>query len=189
MKKYILIAGVNGAGKSTLYQTLDSLKSMNRVNSDEIVRTFGDWQNPDDVIKAGKIAVNQINEFIIKGITFNQETTLCGNSIIKNIRRAKDFGFIIEMHYVGLNDVAIAKDRIRYRVEHGGHGIPDTDVERRYIESMNQLRNVIPIANIVILYDNSDTFRRFAIYKNGKLHVISRNIPDWYRYIKNEEIK
>ena len=36
MKKYILIAGVNGAGKSTLYQTLDSLKMIERVNTDEI---------------------------------------------------------------------------------------------------------------------------------------------------------
>lgn len=31
MKKYILIAGVNGAGKSTLYQTIDSLKLMERL--------------------------------------------------------------------------------------------------------------------------------------------------------------
>lgn len=36
MKKYILIAGVNGAGKSTLYQTLESLKQMERINTDEI---------------------------------------------------------------------------------------------------------------------------------------------------------
>lgn len=41
MEKYILIAGVNGAGKSTLYQTLDSLKDMKRVNTDEIVKSFG----------------------------------------------------------------------------------------------------------------------------------------------------
>ena len=41
MEKYILIAGVNGAGKSTLYQTLDSLKDMKRINTDEIVKSFG----------------------------------------------------------------------------------------------------------------------------------------------------
>ena len=32
----VLIAGVNGVGKSTLYQTLDSLKMIERVNTDEI---------------------------------------------------------------------------------------------------------------------------------------------------------
>lgn len=56
MEKYILIAGVNGAGKSTLYQTLDSLKDMKRVNTDEIVKSFGKWNNLVDVNKAGKIA-------------------------------------------------------------------------------------------------------------------------------------
>ena len=54
MKKYILIAGVNGAGKSTLYQSLQSLQSMPRVNTDEILREFGDWKNMIDVMAAGE---------------------------------------------------------------------------------------------------------------------------------------
>ena len=89
MKKYILIAGVNGAGKSTLYQTLDSLRMMERVNTDEIVRSFGDWKNAYDVLKAGKLAVRKINEYFDNGISFNQETTLCGNSILRNITKAQ----------------------------------------------------------------------------------------------------
>ena len=44
MKKYVIIAGVNGAGKSTLYQTDDDLKSLSRVNVDEIVKEIGDWK-------------------------------------------------------------------------------------------------------------------------------------------------
>lgn len=55
MRKYILIAGVNGAGKSTLYQSLQSLQDMPRVNTDEILREFGDWRNAGDVMTAGKI--------------------------------------------------------------------------------------------------------------------------------------
>lgn len=57
MKKYVLIAGVNGAGKSTLYQTLPNLQNMPRVNTDEILKEFGDWRNAVDVMRAGKIAV------------------------------------------------------------------------------------------------------------------------------------
>lgn len=84
MKKYILIAGVNGAGKSTLYQSLQSLQGMPRVNTDEILRDFGDWRNMADVMTAGKIAVKKIARYFDEGITFNQETTLCGKSIINN---------------------------------------------------------------------------------------------------------
>ena len=90
MKKYILIAGVNGVGKSTLYQSLQELQDMPRVNTDEIVKEFGDWRNIGDVIAAGKIAVKRISQYFDEGITFNQETTLCGKSILSNIKRAKE---------------------------------------------------------------------------------------------------
>jgi len=109
VKKYILIAGVNGVGKSTLFYLLHELTGMPRINTDKIVREFGKWDNPIDVMKAGKIAIKKINDLFEAGITFNQETTLCGNSIIKNIRKAKSKGYYIEIHYVGVDSVEIAK--------------------------------------------------------------------------------
>ena len=96
MKKYILIAGVNGAGNFTLYQTLESLKGIERVNTDEIVKSFGDWSSLPDVLKAGKIAVSKINEYFENGISFNQETTL--SSTNQNLARSNtpsNISFII----------------------------------------------------------------------------------------------
>ena len=184
MKKYILIAGVNGAGKSTLYQSLESLKNMPRVNVDEIVRSFGDWQNKSDLLEAGKIAVKRIQEYFAQGITFNQETTLCGTSIIKNINLAKLQGYKIELHYIGVASVDIAKERIAYRVSQGGHGIPDADVERRYTESFNRLKEIINLCDLAILYDNTEVFNRFAIYQNGKLFGLTDERPNWYDELK-----
>lgn len=190
MKKYIIIAGVNGAGKSTLYQTLDSLKRMERVNSDEIVRSFGNWKNPLDVIKAGRMAVFRINEYFENGITFNQETTLCGNSIIKNIERAKSLGYWIEVHYVGVESVDIAKERIAYRVANGGHDIAESDVERRYVESFKQLNKIKEKCDLVVMYDNTEIFKRFAVYQNGFMTREADDVPRWFEkyVIKNELI-
>ncbi len=110
--KYVLIAGVNGAGKSTLYQSIDSFKNMPRVNLDEIVREFGDWRKASDVMKAGKIAVNKIKEYFDNRVTFNQETTLCGNSIERNIKLAKELGYFIELHYIGVESIEVAKKEL-----------------------------------------------------------------------------
>lgn len=185
MKKYIVIAGVNGAGKSTLYQTLETIKQIDRINTDEIVRSFGNWKNAGDVIKAGKIAVKKIEECFRNGISFNQETTLCGNSIINNIIKAKNLGYKIEVHYIGVESIEIAKERIAYRVEHGGHGIPNADVERRYYESFEHLRKIMNICDVVILYDNTEAFNRFAIFHNGEAVMLSKELPDWYgKYLK-----
>ena len=109
MKKLILFAGVNGAGKSTLYHTLYKTADMPRVNTDEIVKEFGDWRNFQDILTAGKIAVKRIDDFLKCGETFNQETTLCGKGILKQIKRAKRLGYYIELHYVGVDSVDIAK--------------------------------------------------------------------------------
>ena len=54
------------------------------MNTDEILREFGDWRDMADVMTAGKIAVKKIAKYFDEGIAFNQETTLCGKSIINN---------------------------------------------------------------------------------------------------------
>lgn len=100
MEKYIIIAGVNGVGKSTLYQSTPSLQDMPRINTDEIVRDIGTWKNSADIFKAGKIAVRLLHQYLKDGISFNQETTLCGKSIIKKLQKAKEYGYYIEMHYI-----------------------------------------------------------------------------------------
>lgn len=90
MLKYVLVGGVNGAGKSTLYVSEKSMWKLPRVNTDEIVKGFGDWRNISDVIKAGKIAVKLIDKYFEEKVSFNQETTLCGKSVMRNIKRAKE---------------------------------------------------------------------------------------------------
>ena len=117
MKKYVLVGGVNGAGKSTLYQTSPALQKMKRVNTDEIVKEIGDWRSLSDVMKAGKIAVTLIYKYFAEETSFNQETTLCGRSIIKNIHKAEALGYMIELHYIGVDSVEIAKQRVEHRVK------------------------------------------------------------------------
>lgn len=180
MPKYILLAGVNGAGKSTLFYMLRDMRDMARVNTDEIVREFGDWKNAADVLKAGRIAVKKLNQLIEAGATFNQETTLCGQTILRNIQRAGEKGYKIELHYVGVSSAEIAKERIRFRVKQGGHGIPEKDVERRYEESFENLRKIMPYCDLIVFYDNSESFRRFAILKKGKMVLRSKTVPDWF---------
>ena len=178
MKKYILIAGVNGAGKSTLFHVLDELKDMPRVNTDEIVKQFGDWNNISDTFKAGKQAVKMINDF------FDKETTLCGNNILKNIKKAKMLGYYVELHYVGVENVDIAKKRVAHRVSVGGHGIPEEDIERRYIETFNNLNKIISECDRISFYDNTSEFERFAIIEGGTTVILVNNIPDWFEKVK-----
>jgi len=183
VKKYILFAGVNGAGKSTLYQTNESLASMPRINVDEMVRQIGSWKNPVDVMQAGKLAVKKWEEYLEQGISFNQETTLCGRSILQKIQKAKKLGYFIELYYVGLDSAETAKLRVRTRVASGGHGISEADIERRYQESIQQLQIILPICDMVEIYDNTIAFTKIAGFKKGTCIFQNKNLPEWVKGI------
>ena len=111
---------------------------------------------------------------------FNQETTFCGQSILKNIKYAKQLGYEIELHYVGISSAELAKERIAYSVAQGGHGILERDVDRRFVESREQLKKILPLCDVAVLYDNTERFHRIAIYESGCIMNLSPILPSWY---------
>lgn len=172
---YILFAGVNGAGKSTLYKsglwTRDSSdERLPRVNPDEILVAHG-WGSADRIaqLKAAREAVRLITAHLQSRISFNQESTLAGRTIVRTIERAKSLGYRVTLHYVGLADPAVALERIRGRVAHGGHDIPKEDVMRRAKSSVQNLRAVIPVCDVVNVYDNTEYLKFVASFKDGSL--------------------
>lgn len=70
-----------------------------------------------------------------------------------------------------------------HRVSVGGHGIPEEDIEKRYVETFKNLKEVLPMCDLVALYDNTEevAFRRVAIYKNGEPIRVSSRVPEWYK--------
>lgn len=170
-KTYTLIAGVNGAGKSTFYRLGDILpKNQKRVNSDEILKeNKGDWRNVRDQMDAMKEAVRRKKTYLEKGISFNQETTLSGNGIIRDIQQAKQRGFKVQMYYVGVESADLAVERVANRVKQGGHGIEEDDIKRRYESSLKNLRNAIGLCDKVYIYDNTVEFKQVAIFEDGKM--------------------
>ena len=173
MKKVLYIfAGVNGAGKSTLYNSGnldDNIKYSTRINTDEIVRKIGDWKNNSDQIKAAKMAINIRNDCLKHGRSFNEETTLTGKTILKTIDKAKELGYELQLFYLGVASPEIAKERIRNRVEKGGHNIADEIVEKRYYESLKNLKQVITKFDEIYLYDNSIKYKHIFSFINNKI--------------------
>ena len=184
MKKiFYLFAGVNGAGKSTLYNTesLDiNIKDTVRINTDEIVRKIGNWKNDSDQIKAAKIAINLRNNCFQCGKSFNEETTLTGKTILKNIDKAKEQGYELQLFYVGLNSSDIAKERVKNRVEKGGHNIENDVIEKKYYESLKNLKKIISKFDKVYLYDNSIKYKNIFLFSDNTILFKDKNIT-WSR--------
>jgi len=183
MKKvFYLFAGVNGAGKSTLYNSEslnNDIKNTIRINTDEIVREIGDWRNNSDQLKAAKMAINLRNECFLYGKSFNEETTLTGKTILKTIDRAKELGYELQLFYVGVSSTEIAKERIKSRVEKGGHHIENDIVEKRYYESLKNLKEILLKFDKVYLYDNSKKYKNIFSFSNNKILFKNNKSISW----------
>ena len=153
--EYTIIAGVNGAGKSSLYNsgTLVKSKLGVRLNVDELVQKEYDNKWQDDLIQleAGKRIVRQLKECIANGISFNQETTLSGNSTERYINEARSHGFIISLYYVALRNMELSLQRVASRVENNGHGVYEDILRNRYSKSFANLVKIMPLCDNVIV--------------------------------------
>jgi predicted ABC-type ATPase len=136
MATYTIFAGVNGAGKTSIYESIyyKRNKDEKRINTDEMVARIGSWEDSSLQIKCAREAIKLIDYYIENDISFNQETTLSGKSIVRNIKKAKQKGFYVIMNYIGVDNPNIAKERVRVRILKGGHGIPEDAIERRYYD-------------------------------------------------------
>lgn len=68
----------------------------------------------------------------------------------KNFKRAKQLGYTIELHYVGVDSVETAKRRVAERVQNGGHGIPESDIEKRYFQSFSNLQYLLKECDLAV---------------------------------------
>lgn len=189
-KNLYLFAGVNGVGKSTMYnsQIEEGIKQSIRINTDEIVRTFGDWKNNADQIKAAKIAIKLRNHCFEEGKSFNEETTLTGKTILKTIDRAKELGYKIYLYYIGVDSPEIAKERVRNRVLKGGHDISSEVIEKRYYESLENLKKIISKCNYVDIYDNTDIYKLVFSFANNEIIKNSISSSEWAKEAIREKI-
>ena len=185
MAMYTIFAGVNGAGKTSIYESIyyEKNKSEKRINTDEMVARVGSWKDNNLQIKCAREAVKLINYYIKNDIPFNQETTLSGKSIVRNIKKAKQKSFYVVMNYIGVNDPDIAKERVRIRVLKGGHGIPENTIERRYYESLDNLKEVLDICNEINIYDNTNKFKHVAYMCDGIIKWKRDIVPKWSQNI------
>jgi len=122
LMEYTIIAGVNGAGKSTLFNAgyLALPKDSVRINSDELIQKNynNQWRDVNIQIEAGKQMIKLIRECLSNKKSFNQETTLSGRNIIRAILKAKEQGYYISLHYVGLESPDLAVQRVQERFNH-----------------------------------------------------------------------
>ena len=180
-KMLFIIAGCNGAGKTTSAFKLlpELLNCYEFVNADEIARALSPFRPESVALEAGRIMLTRIDQLLTSGSSFAIETTLALKTYVSLIKRAQAMGYTVVLTYVWLNSPEEAIKRVAARVSKGGHHIPEEDIRRRYLRSMENLMNLyIPISNYWYLCDNS----------HAQMELAAEGILNEPQTIYNQEI-
>ncbi len=154
-----IIAGPNGAGKTTfaMRYLLELTGCNDFINADMIAHGLSPLNLTKSRITAGKLFLQAIHDNIDRREDFAFETTFSGRGHAKLLKTLRESGWQIVLYFLWIPSADFSRDRVRERVEHGGHDISIDAIYRRYTRVIQNLFGLyIPLCDKVFFYDNSN---------------------------------
>ncbi len=181
-----IIAGCNGAGKTTASFTIlpDILNCKEFVNADEIAKGLSPFQPYKVAIEAGRLMLKRIDSLIEEKENFAFETTLATKSYKSKIRDAQAKGYCVILLFFWLRKVELAIERVKLRVQEGGHDVDTETIKRRYKRGIKNLFDIyLPLVDEAMVFDNSNGVYEIIAEKNDSSQLNILN------YLKFNQLK
>ena len=159
MPRLFIISGCNGSGKTTAsYSVLPQMLGCSEfVNSDEFAKSLSPFSPETASVIASRYMLLKMRQLLDKRADFCIETTLATRSLLRLVEEAKGRGYYVTILYFWLKSPDLAVERIKARVESGGHNIREEVVRRRYHLGLHYLfRDFMPVCDRWILCDNTE---------------------------------
>ncbi|MBI4041842.1 MAG: zeta toxin family protein [Deltaproteobacteria bacterium] len=180
-----IIAGPNGAGKTTFakYFLPKYAHCSLFVNADMIAQGLSPFSPELAAIKAGKLYLEEVKEWVQRRKSFAFEATLSGKTYVALLKQAKDRGYKIHIFFILVQDSETAIARVKDRVAKGGHNVPTEEIKRRFVRSReNFFKIYMKQADSWHLIDNSSRYPRL-IAKRERIKEIVLIDPARYHQI------
>lgn len=156
MDRLDLVVGPNGAGKSTFiaFTLAPLLPGSLVVNADEIARQRWPQDAAAHSYDAARIAADTRAKLIDLGRSFIAETVFSHPSKLDLIHAARRAGFTVVLHVVVIPE-DLAVERVRRRVQAGGHDVPEAKIRQRHRRLWTPVAEAIALSDLTTVYDNS----------------------------------
>jgi predicted ABC-type ATPase len=139
--RILVLAGVNGAGKSSVGGGMLEAYGLTWFNPDAFSRELmarSGLRKEDADGAAWAYGKAKLEEAMANRSNFAFETTLGANTIPRLLGEAAETHDVIVI-FRGLASVQMHIDRVKLRVRHGGHDIPEEQIRKRWESSRQNL--------------------------------------------------
>ena len=160
----LVLAGPNGSGKSTITSFFEKVGKY--TNADDVVVTTG-MDNMEAALLVDKMRYASIDNK--EDFTF--ETVLSSEYKLNILRKAKEEGYFIKCVFVLTVDPKINIARIESRVAAGGHNVDSVKVVERYYKSIDNIKELLSICDIMHVYDNTEEPKRIIRKHKEELSI------------------
>ena len=160
----LIIAGPNGAGKTTFSREFLPQEGhcLAFINADLIAAGLAPFAPETAALEAARLMVRAMNTAVAGRQDFAVETTLSGRSYLGLIRQWQLDGYHVGLVFLRLSSASMAVERVRLRVQQGGHNIPQNVIRRRFDQGWANFQGLYrPLVNAWSLYDASEQPLRF----------------------------
>jgi predicted ABC-type ATPase len=181
--RLLFLAGPNGAGKSTFFEAYLKDSGLPFVNADRIAAALG---ISDVEAAAAADAVRQ--QLLSEGMAFITETVFSDpvGAKLNFLRQAIAADCQVTLYFMGISSAQLSGARVSQRVRAGGHDVPPERLERRFRQSLENLRQALEFVPEVHVFDNSSSenpFRLVLSVRLGRTQFIADPLPEWLKPI------
>lgn len=176
----VMLAGPNGAGKSTFFESHLKPLGLPFLNADILAGETG-----LDAYEAARTIAAIRDQLIANQESFITETVFSDpvGEKVEVLAQAAQSGFDVTLIYIGIENSELSKERVRSRVDAGGHDVPSEKLKGRYQRSLENLKRSIKQLPRVVIYDNSSFANphQFLVeFQNGEcIRQEVAELPDW----------
>jgi predicted ABC-type ATPase len=180
----LIVGGPNGAGKSTYSGGLSPKGAF--VFDADIIKARVAARLPDEVpaesinFAVQSVFLDFVEEAIKKKQHFTIETNFRDNDLMDTIARFKQNGYDISMIYLTLDNVELSIDRVKQRVNTGGHFVDESSIRYNFEEGLKNLEYFAGRFNNLDIIDASKEpgqFRPLLSIKQQQLVYFSADLP------------
>ena len=157
-RRILIVAGANGAGKTAFATEFlpNEADCPIFINADLIAAGLSPFRPDLTALRAGRLMLSMIRDYVRRGESFAFETTLSGRSYARLIPHWREQGYSVELFFLRLSRPEIAIARVKQRVAEGGHDVPEPVIRRRFHAGLRNFEHIYKgLVDEWVVYDNS----------------------------------